>query len=79
VAGFGGSPFISTYLGQELIKIDNQVSDALLYLGIAFLVVLLVCFWLMSFPEAGWKPAGWTPKATTAAATSRSTITATRS
>ncbi|HWR70238.1 MAG TPA: OFA family MFS transporter [Dehalococcoidia bacterium] len=70
VAGFGGSPFISTYLGQELIKIDNQVSDALLYLGIAFLVVLLVCFWLMSFPEAGWKPAGWTPKATTAAATS---------
>jgi MFS family permease len=70
VAGFGGSPFVSTYIGQELIKMDNQVSDALLYMGIAFLVVLLVCFWFMVFPEAGWKPAGWTPKAAPAAATS---------
>ncbi len=70
VAGFGGSPFISTYLGQELIKMNDHVSDALLYLGIAFLVILIAAFWLMRFPEAGWKPAGWTPKATTAAATS---------
>jgi MFS transporter, OFA family, oxalate/formate antiporter len=70
VAGFGGSPFISTYLGQKLIDMNNHVSDALLYLGIAFLVVLLICFWLMIFPEAGWKPAGWTPKAAPAAATS---------
>jgi OFA family oxalate/formate antiporter-like MFS transporter len=70
VAGFGGSPFISTYLGQKLIDMDGQVSDALLYLGIAFLVIILVSFWFMRFPEAGWKPAGWTPKAATAAATS---------
>ena len=70
VAGFGGSPFVSTYIGQELIKMDNQVSDALLYMGIAFLVIILVSFWFMRFPEAGWKPAGWTPKTTTAAATS---------
>jgi OFA family oxalate/formate antiporter-like MFS transporter len=67
VAGFGGSPFISTYVGQELIKMNDHVSDALLYLGIGFLVILLVSFWLMRFPEAGWKPAGWTPKATAAA------------
>ncbi len=70
VAGFGGSPFVSTYVGQELIKMNDHVSDALLYLGIAFLVIILVSFWFMRFPEAGWKPAGWTPKATTAAATS---------
>jgi OFA family oxalate/formate antiporter-like MFS transporter len=70
VAGFGGSPFISTYLGQKLIEMNGHVSDALLYLGIAFLVVLLAAFWLMRFPEAGWKPAGWTPKAAPAAATS---------
>ncbi len=70
VAGFGGSPFISTYLGQELIDMNHHVSDALLYLGIAFLVVLIVSFWFMRFPEAGWKPAGWTPKAAPAAATS---------
>ncbi len=70
VAGFGGSPFISTYLGQKLIDMDGQVSDALLFLGIAFLVIILVSFWFMRFPEAGWKPAGWTPKAATAAATS---------
>ena len=65
VAGFGGSPFVSTYIGQELIKMDNHVSDALLYMGIAFLVIIIVAFWFMRFPEAGWKPAGWTPKATT--------------
>jgi OFA family oxalate/formate antiporter-like MFS transporter len=68
VAGFGGSPFVSTYVGSELIKMNDQVSDALLYLGIAFLVILIVAFWFMRFPEAGWKPAGWTPKATTGAA-----------
>lgn len=70
VAGFGGSPFVSTYVGQELIKMNDHVSDALLYLGIGFLVILLVSFWFMRFPEAGWKPAGWTPKAAPAAATS---------
>jgi len=70
VAGFGGSPFITTYLGQKLIDMNGKVSEALLYLGIAFLVVLIVSFWLMRFPEAGWKPAGWKPKAAPAAATS---------
>jgi MFS family permease len=82
VAGFGGSPFISTYLGQKLIDMNGvvengkvvagsgHVSDALLYLGIAFFVILLAAFWLMRFPEAGWKPAGWKPKAAPAAATS---------
>ena len=71
LAGFGGSPFISTYLGQKLINMHtpNQVFDALLYLGIAFLVVILVSAWFMKFPEAGWKPAGWTPRAAPAAAT----------
>jgi len=70
LAGFGGSPFISTYLGQKLITMNGQVFDALLYLGIAFLVVILISSWFMKFPEAGWKPAGWTPKAAPAAATS---------
>jgi OFA family oxalate/formate antiporter-like MFS transporter len=70
VAGFGGSPFISTYLGQKLIDMNHHVFDALLYLGIAFLVVILVSAWFMVFPEAGWKPAGWTPKAAPSAATS---------
>jgi OFA family oxalate/formate antiporter-like MFS transporter len=82
VAGFGGSPFISTYLGQKLIDMratvgengaivagSGHVSDALLYLGIAFFVILLAAFWLMRFPEAGWKPAGWQPKAAAPAAT----------
>ena len=69
IAGFGGSPFISTYLGQKLINMNGQVFDALLYLGIVFLVVILACSWFMKFPEAGWKPSGWTPKAAPAAAT----------
>src|SRR5512136_13318 len=52
VAGFGGSPFVSTYIGQKLIDMraehnpttnavitgTTHVSDALLYMGIAFLV-----------------------------------------
>ncbi|MCX5998744.1 MAG: OFA family MFS transporter [Chloroflexi bacterium] len=67
VAGFGGSPFISTYLGQILIK-HYGVFDTFLYFGVAFLIVLLVCFWFMRFPEAGWKPAGWKPAAAAAAA-----------
>ena len=68
VAGFGGSPFISTYLGQILIK-HYGIFDTFLYFGLAFLAVLLICFWFMEFPVAGWKPAGWKPS-TTAAATS---------
>ncbi len=81
VAGFGGSPFVSTYIGQKLIdmraEVDEagkviagttHVSDALLYMGIAFLVILIACFLLMRFPEAGWTPAGWKPKAATGAA-----------
>ena len=70
LAGFGGSPFISTYLGSKLISMNGQLSDAFLYLGIAFLVIILAASWFMKFPEAGWKPAGWTPKAASAAATS---------
>jgi OFA family oxalate/formate antiporter-like MFS transporter len=70
LAGFGGSPFISTYLGQKLINMNHHLFDSLLYLGIAFLVVILVSGWFMKFPEAGWKPAGWKPKAAPAAATS---------
>ncbi len=81
VAGFGGSPFVSTYIGQKLIDIGAelneagkvvaataQVSQALLYMGIAFLVILIASFLLMRFPEAGWTPAGWKPKVTTGAA-----------
>jgi MFS family permease len=70
VAGFGGSPFISTYLGQKLIDWNGHVADAFLYLGLAFLVVLIVSFLFMVFPEAGWKPKGWTPKAAPGAVTS---------
>ncbi|MFA5375011.1 MAG: OFA family MFS transporter [Dehalococcoidia bacterium] len=73
LAGFGGSPFISTYLGQKLISMsgpDGQLSDAFLYLGIMFLVVILIASWFTKFPEAGWKPAGWTPKVSAKAATS---------
>ncbi|MFA5055145.1 MAG: OFA family MFS transporter [Dehalococcoidia bacterium] len=70
IAGFGGSPFISTYLGQKLINMNGQVFDAFLYMGIIFLVIILAAGWFMRFPAADWKPAGWTPKAAPAAVTS---------
>jgi OFA family oxalate/formate antiporter-like MFS transporter len=37
------------------------------YLGIAFLIVTVVCGYFMQNPPDGWRPAGWTPTASQAA------------
>jgi len=70
VAGFGGSPFVSAYVAKSLID-SVQVLNTFLYLGIAFLILIIVLAIPLRFPAAGWKPTGWSPKAgaaTTAAA-----------
>ena len=36
-------------------------------MGVAFLIVMLICFIPFHYPEDGWKPAGWTPPAAAAA------------
>ncbi len=67
VAGFGGSPFVSAYVAKALID-SVTVLPTFLYLGIAFLVLIILLSFPLKFPAAGWKPAGWTPKAGAAVA-----------
>lgn len=61
VAGFGGSPFVSAYIANNLIT-SVQLLNTFLYLGIAFLVICVLLSLPLRFPAAGWKPAGWVPK-----------------
>ncbi|MDD5397925.1 MAG: OFA family MFS transporter [Dehalococcoidia bacterium] len=67
VAGFGGSPFVSAYVAKALID-SVTVLPTFLYLGIAFLLLIILLSIPLKFPVAGWKPAGWTPKAGAAVA-----------
>jgi MFS transporter, OFA family, oxalate/formate antiporter len=62
LAGFGGSPFISANVASALIKSNGPV-DTFLFMGIAFLIIVILLALPMKFPAAGWKPAGWQPKA----------------
>jgi OFA family oxalate/formate antiporter-like MFS transporter len=66
VAGFGGSPFVSAYIASNLITAAGVLST-FLYLGIAFLIIVILLALPLRFPAAGWKPAGWSPKAGAAA------------
>jgi MFS transporter, OFA family, oxalate/formate antiporter len=67
LAGFGGSPFISAYVASALIKAFNPLTT-FIYMGIAFVIIVILLSLFLKFPVAGWKPAGWAPKTTGAAA-----------
>ena len=67
LAGFGGSPFISAYVASALIKAVNPL-NTFIYMGIAFVIIVIILSLFLKFPVTGWKPAGWTPKATAVAA-----------
>lgn len=71
VAGFGGSPFVTANIATPMIKYfqeQGSVSPVFLYLGLVFLVIILLCSIPLKAPVAGWKPAGWQPTAAQAAA-----------
>lgn len=62
VAGFGGSPFISAYVAKNLID-AVQLLNTFLFLGIAFLIIIILLTLPLKFPAANWRPAEWSPKA----------------
>jgi MFS family permease len=66
LAGFGGSPFVSANVAAALIKAVGPMST-FFYMGVAFLVIILVCFIPYRFPKDGWLPEGWKPPAAAAA------------
>jgi MFS family permease len=65
LAGFGGSPFVSANVAAALIKSVGAM-QTFLYMGVAFLVIVVVCFIPFRFPKDGWLPEGWKPPAAAA-------------
>jgi OFA family oxalate/formate antiporter-like MFS transporter len=63
VGGFGAGALITAPVATRLIQ-SVGVLTTFAYLGIAFLIVTVVCGYFMKNPPDGWKPAGWTPTAT---------------
>lgn len=70
VLGFGLSPFITAPLARSLITSYGPL-NALLYLGIAFLIIIVILGLPLKFPPVGWKPAGWTPPSVAVASKDR--------
>ena len=62
VAGFGGGAVITGLLAAALIK-SVGVGSTFLYLGIAYLVVIVVVAQFFRTAPDGYAPAGWTPSA----------------
>jgi MFS transporter, OFA family, oxalate/formate antiporter len=62
-AGYGGGTILIAPIANALIT-SNGVQSALITLGIAFLVVILSCSFLVKPCPVGYIPNGWTPQAT---------------
>ncbi len=60
VAGFGGGALITAPIAAALIK-SVGVGSTFLYLGIAYLVVIVVVAQFFRKAPDGYAPAGWTP------------------
>jgi OFA family oxalate/formate antiporter-like MFS transporter len=66
VLGFGLSPLLTAPLANALIASVGPLLT-MAYVGVAALVVIVLCGLPLRFPAAGWLPAGWTPTAAAAA------------
>lgn len=62
VAGFGAGALVFTPVAKALIK-SQEIMPTFLYLGIIFLVLVVIGAQFMVNPPAGYKPAGWNPPA----------------
>ena len=67
VAGFGAGGLVFTPVAKSLIASVGPMST-FLYLGIIFLVAVVIGAQLMVNPPAGYKPVGWNPPAAAAGA-----------
>lgn len=66
VLGFGLSPLLTAPLANALIAAVGPLTT-MAYVGVAALVVIVLCGLPLRFPPTGWRPAGWTPAAASAA------------
>lgn len=71
VGGFGLSALITAPIIKQLIGTVGPLST-FLYLGIAFLIILIILSIPYKFPPEGWKPAGFVAK--TSSTTSSATV-----
>lgn len=62
VGGFGLSALITAPLIKALISSVGALST-FFYLGIAFLILIILLALPLKFPPENWKPSGWTPSA----------------
>jgi len=58
VAGFGAGAWIFARLGEMFIE-SGGVLQAFLYLGVIYLVMIVLGAQLLRNPPKGWKPKGW--------------------
>jgi OFA family oxalate/formate antiporter-like MFS transporter len=63
VGGFGAGALVTAPVASRLIQ-SVGVLETFAWLGIAYLVVVVVTGWFMQNPPAGYAPAGWTPTST---------------
>jgi MFS transporter, OFA family, oxalate/formate antiporter len=62
VGGFGAGALITAPLATHLIATVG-VLDTFLYLGVAYLIVCVICGYFMQNPPDGYRPDGWQPSA----------------
>ncbi len=67
VAGFGAGALVFTPIAKAFIA-SSGIMPTFMYLGIIFLVAVILGAQLMVVPPAGFKPAGWNPPAPAAGA-----------
>ncbi|MBN1945554.1 MAG: OFA family MFS transporter [Bradymonadales bacterium] len=60
VAGFGAGALVFTPVAKSLIA-SSGIMSTFLYLGLIFLVVVVIGAQFMRNPPAGYKPEGWNP------------------
>ncbi len=60
VAGFGAGAFIFTQVGKALIS-EFGLANAFVYLGLIYMVMVVIGAQLLTNPPAGWLPKGYVP------------------